>query len=394
MTHMDSFVRSVLDLSPRVREVSDFVPALGRLLGRSDETVSRLFVSVQSLHPVFRARTYLWYAGWDAAEVKSWPHGLANRPGYEDSPDYHVHRSKRPFRIRLSEPIPETRCDFYGSLKREEFTDYFMVPLRFSDGTVNTLSFATRDAAGFTPALIAAFGDLVPALTAVLERLVASQIVSSTLAAYLGRSASRHVLNGSIQAGRGEILEAIILFGDLHSYTSVSATLSPAETVALLNDYFDCIVEPVEGQGGHVLKFIGDAFLAFFPLEDDAEPLCAEAALKAIHDIRGRLSGLNKKRAAHGLCPLSHGVAVHFGEVVYGNVGSRDRLDFTIIGQEVNLAWRVQRATKSLGVDYLFTGAYVAAFGKTGLVPLGPLELKELGRTVDLYTLPETEQSL
>lgn len=385
----DGLTRAVLRLGSHCRDAGEFIGALGLLLDHRGKAACRLFASLQSLHPVFRARSYIWHAGWAAARATDWPHGLANRPGYDESPDYRVHRSKKPFRIRLSDSLLESACDLYGQLKREGFTDYLMIPLVFSDGTVNTFAFATREPSGFTVDLSDALIDLALPLTAVFERFVAAETAAATLTAYLGRGAARHVLDGTVQAGQGQLLEAVILFGDLRGYTTLSAALSPQDTVALLNEYFDCIVEAVEDRGGQVLKFIGDAFLAVFPLEERGKPICAAATTGAVEAIRHQLCELNRKRADGNLPRLTHGMAIHFGPVVYGNVGSSRRLDFTVIGQEVNVAARVQEATKVLGVDYLFTGEYVAAFGEADLVPLGPYELRELGRTVQLYTPKE-----
>ena len=389
MVTMSDWTRAVLELSGGSRNIGQFLPALGRLLSQNGQRVTRLFTSIQSLHPEFRARSYVWYAGWEVAEVKSWPHGLANRPGYFESPDYHVHLSKKPFRIRLADLIPATECDFYGSLKAEGFSDYLMVPLRFSNGTVNTLSFATRDPTGFRSELLDALQELSLPITVLFERFVAEETAASTLSAYLGFSAARHVLGGVVRVGQGRRIEAVVLFGDLHGYTRLSASLSPAETVVLLNDYFDCVVGAIEDRGGHVLKFIGDAFLAVFLIENKSRPICAAATIGAVQEIRRRLARLNKRREEQALPALSHSVAVHFGPVVYGNVGSTTRLDFTVIGQEVNVAARIQEAAKSLNLDYVFTDQYVAAFGDAGLVRHGPYKLNELGREVDLYTLCE-----
>jgi adenylate cyclase len=240
-------------------------------------------------------------------------------------------------------------CDLYGSLKREGFTDYLMVPLRLSDGTINTFAFATRQPGGFTSNTVAALNDLALPLTVVFERFMAEETAASTLAAYLGGSAARRVLGGEIRAGQGQLVEAVILFGDLRGYTSLSAALSPQETVALLNEYFDCIVDAVEREGGHVLKFIGDAFLGVFPLEEGAKPMCATATISAVKEIRRGLAELNERRVQQGLPALLHGVAVHFGEVIYGNVGSSKRLDFTVIGREVNVAARIQEGHQVSG---------------------------------------------
>lgn len=362
-----------------------FLQNAGALLARTAPQIERVFVSLQTLHPAFRARTYLWEASEDKVRTVEWPHGLQNRPGYFESPDHHVHSSRTELRVRDLQAVSAHRCDLYGELRGTRYTDYLIVPLLFKDGTVNTLSAATRRAGGFQDAAIRDFQRLTGLFAIVLERFAALETVETALSTYLGRNAGQQVLRGKIRAGHGELVKAAILFADLHDFTSLTERLGPEETVGLLNDYFDCLVGPIEQHGGYVLKFIGDAVLGFFPVDvpDDPEP----APMAAAHAIRGRLTELNQVRTARNESPLHHGLCMHFGEVLYGNIGSSERLDFTIIGTTVNVAQRCLEYTRVLGADYLFTEAFARQFAVAGLQSVGAHRLRGVEDTVPLLKL-------
>ena len=374
----------------QARSVDEFVKFAGAALAATPLKVQRVFLSLQALHPAFRARTYLWRQETGRTHVNEWPHGLKNRPGYYDSPDFHVHSTGIEFRVRDVQGIVEHHCDLYGKLRAEGYTDYLMVPLLFSDGTVNTLSIATKIQTGFLPEQLAWFSDLIDLFVISLERYAALETVSATLETYLGRSASREVLRGGIRAGHGELIQATILFADLHGFTQHSARLGPVGTVRLLNDYFDCLVGAIETHRGYVLKFIGDAILAFFPIKVSEAP--QPKPVEAVLAIRQRLADLNRVRRRQGEAPLQHGLCLHFGEVLYGNVGSSERLDFTIIGPAVNIAERVVEATKTLKGDYLCTREFVDRFGTREFIPLGVRELRDSTELLELFAL-QADQS-
>lgn len=365
---------------------------IGRLLSATTLRVDRIFVSAQPLHPAFRARTYLWLADDDRVRVIDWPHGLKNRPGYLASPDHHVHTTRTELRVPRLQDVRAFRCDLYGELRADGFTDYLIVPLRFGDGTINTLSIATRRPNGFPEVALEGFWRLVGLLTVILERLVALENIDITLRTYLGQHTSTEVMHGKILAGHGELVEAAILFADLRDFTKLAARLEPAETVHLLNDYFDCLVAPIEQNGGHVLKFIGDAVLAFFPVDMAGTP--KPQPLEAIAGIRERLDMLNCMRGTRNESPLGHGLCLHFGKVLYGNIGSSERLDFTIIGDPVNTAAWCLEETRVLGTDYLGTEAFVARFRPQHSTLIGQRRLRGIAEPITLHALTAPVESV
>lgn len=380
----DDLARELVQSGLQSQSVTSFLGSAGRILSRSPLRAERLFVSMKALHPVFRARTYLWQRKSDDVAAVEWPHGLENRPGYYDSPDHLVHRTGCDLRVRRPGQGGEHACDLYETLRTQGYTDYLIVPVRFGDGTINTLSLATKEPNGFRDVDLDWFRESVPLITVVLERHAALEALDAVLDTYLGQDVGRQIRKGRIRPGDGELIDSAILIADLHDFTRNSARLGPTDTVRLLNSYFDCLVDPIRQHGGHVLKFIGDAILAFFPaFQDAAEPAPLQAALA----IRHRLATLNEARARASQIPLRHGLCLHWGRVLYGNIGSSDRFDFTIIGDAVNLTARGVDAAKDLGVEYLFTAAFVERFGIAELIPCGRRTLHGIEEPLEMFTL-------
>lgn len=369
------------------RQTEAFVSAVGCALSRAPLGADRLFVSMRALHPAFRARTYLWKRDTNRVHTIEWPHGLENRPGYYDSPDHFVHRTGSELRIKHPGEGGEHACDLYGTLRVQGYTDYLIMPLRLGDGTINTLSIATKAPQGFGDHDLDWFREQVPLLAVILERHAALEALDAVLDAYLGRSVGHEILRGQIRAGDGELIDAAILMADLDDFTRHAAHLDPAGTVRLLNSYFDCLVGPIGEHGGHVLKFMGDAVLAFFPVPSGGVTPTPLAAVRAIHT---RLAALNSTRASAGQAPLRHALCLHYGQVLYGNIGSSDRLDFTIIGEAVNLTARGVEAAKDAGAEYLFTADFVARFGKTGLARRGRHPLRGIAEPLEMFSLADT----
>lgn len=377
------FLRALPQAALNAPTTAAVVAAAAGLLARSRLRAARVFVSMQALNPTLRARTYLWEEDTGQVRAVEWPRGLENRPGYYESPDRFVHRTGSELRVRRPGTGARHRCDLYETLRAQGYTDYLIVPLRLRDGTLNTLSIATREAPGFRDRDLAWFRSTVPLFTVILERHAAFEALDAVLDAYLGRGVGQRILRGQMRAGDGELIEAAILMTDLDDFTRHAARLDPAATVRLLNDYFDCLGGPIDEHGGHILKFIGDAVLAFFPMLPGS---AAPAPLQAAIAIRRRLAALNATRTEAGEAPLRHALCLNYGCVLYGNIGSRERLDFTIIGEAVNLTARGVEAAKGIGVEYFFTAAFVALFGAAGLAPAGNYTLRGVAEPVAMLT--------
>lgn len=221
-----------------------------------------------------------------------------------------------------------------------------------------------------------------------LAVLATRSTLAALLEAYLGRRSAAQVLAGRLRRETGETIRAVLLFGDLRDFTALSETMAPEAVVAALDAWFDRIAGAVHAFGGEVLKFIGDGVLAIFPIGDRSPSAACDAALKAVGAARAGMAHLDRAREQHGLPALPFGVALHLGEMLWGNIGTADRMDFTAIGPAVNLVSRLEGLCRPLGRSVLISGA-VAAQTNTRLIPLGEHELRGVATPCAVFTLPE-----
>ena len=211
------------------------------------------------------------------------------------------------------------------------------------------VTWATDRPDGFSEADIAKLEDINPALAAIVETRAVRRISANLLDTYLGPQAGRRILAGQIQRAQGERLRAVVMMTDMRNFTGLSDRLPGDDVIELLDDYFDAIVSPIEEHKGEVLKFMGDGLLAIFPADDDEDFAPSSLrALDAATEGLDRLAALNEARRDSDRTELRTGIGLHLGEVIYGNVGAVDRLDFTVIGPAVNLASRIEGLTKRL----------------------------------------------
>jgi class 3 adenylate cyclase len=221
-----------------------------------------------------------------------------------------------------------------------------------------------------------------------LAALATRAALSALLEAYLGRRSAARVQAGALRRGIGETIRAALLCADLRDFTALSEATEPAEMIAALDAWFDRVAGAVHAFGGEVLKFIGDGVLAIFPVASTPAEAC-EAALRAVVAARDGMAHLDAVRQAQGLPPLPFGAALHLGEILWGNIGAADRLDFTAIGPAVNLVSRLEGLCRPLGRPVLISGA-VAAETTTPLVPLGEHVLRGIAASCIVFTLPDT----
>jgi adenylate cyclase len=220
-----------------------------------------------------------------------------------------------------------------------------------------------------------------------LAALAARAALTALLEAYLGRRSAARVEAGALRRGTGETIRAALLCADLRGFTALSEATEPAAMIAALDAWFDRVAGAVHAFRGEVLKFIGDGVLAIFPVTGAPAEAC-EAALRAVVAARAGMAHLDTTRQAQGLPPLPFGAALHLGEILWGNIGAVDRLDFTAIGPAVNLVSRLEGLCRPLGRSVLISGA-VAAETTTPLVPLGEHELRGIAAPCAVFTLPD-----
>jgi class 3 adenylate cyclase len=220
-----------------------------------------------------------------------------------------------------------------------------------------------------------------------LAVLAARATLTATLEAYLGRRSAARVLAGPLRRDVGETIRAALLFADLRGFTALSESHPPAAVIAALDAWFERIAGPVHAFGGEVLKFIGDGLLAIFPVVGAPRGAC-DAALRAVSAARAGMAHLDEARDRQGLPPLPFGAALHLGEMLWGNIGAADRLDFTAIGSAVNLVSRLEGLCRPLGKAVLVSGT-LAAETSVPLIPLGTHALRGIASPCAVFTVPE-----
>ena len=370
------------------------VENLVRCLVEAGMPVSRLRIMIRTLHPQLFAMAYSWHEDTDAVTVWRAPHAMALSEQYQESPFAAIINGEGGVRRRLEGPDPKLDYPVLEDLKAEGATDYVAMPMRFSDGQINIISMSSKAPGGFTVGDLGRLYEILPLLSRLLEVQALKMTASTLLGTYLGKNTGQRVLDGLIKRGDGETIHALIWFSDLRNSTPMSDTLSSDAYLATLNEFFDCMVGSIVDNGGEVLKFIGDAVLAIFPIVDphSAAPEACGQALAAVRGARGRVQELNRQRSDRGLPAIEFGVGLHRGDVTYGNVGSTDRLDFTVIGAPANETAHIQDLCKILGTPVLISARLAERF--TGeLVSLGRHALRGVGTAVELWTLPELADS-
>lgn len=351
---------------------------------------------VDTLHPVYEGRVFSWSreSPWDTRVTEYLPVSSGNQESWRQSPFYYLLESgDDEFRRRLE--LGETSgFPILDELKQKGQTDYFAMIQRFDKRTaIGEMDcvmsrWTTTRPGGFSEADIAAVRRLVPALALAIKSASLARVAQSLVEAYLGRDPGRRVLQGRMSRGAVERLNAVIWFSDMQGYTSLSERISSDDLIPLLNDYTEVAVMAVHSAGGDVLKLMADGVLAIFAADDPAEA-CA-AALSAEAGMRLKLAKLNEQRSAAGQAVSSIYLGLHIGDVFYGNIGSKERLDFTVVGQAVNETNRIASMCRSADRDVLFSSAFrdsLPEAERERLVSVGRYALRGVGRSQELFTL-------
>ncbi len=283
------------------------------------------------------------------------------------------------------------RFGLTADLRELGITQYIAFPLGGA-GYHNVATIATRQPGGFTAQQRDALERLLRLLALHIERHIAMRIASNVVDTYLGALAGRRVLEGSIKRGAGTRIDAVIWASDLRGFTDLSDRLAPADMLTVLNAYFEAMTGSILAHGGEVLKYMGDGLLAVFPHDGDyAAGNAAEAAVTAAREAEAATARLNdtpppELAAIDGWKPLRSGIALHEGDVFFGNIGAPERLDFTVIGRAVNGAARVESMTKQLGHSLVLTAPVAARLSKRPK-SLGRHTLRGMAEPIEIFGL-------
>lgn len=266
-----------------------------------------------------------------------------------------------------------------------------MYPLPFLDQSrTAVISFSTRRPQGFETVSLDRLELFTKLLSPYMERHVLRRIAVDLLDTYVGPRTGQRIIEGRVDRGAVEMIEAAIWFADLRGFTRLSERLPIPEVLAYLNAWFGIIGEVVEAHGGEVLKFIGDAVLAIFPTSpgQDRRTAC-RMALAAAQEFCQRTKDENALRRSSGDTPLVHGLALHVGEVAYGNIGAPHRLDFTVIGPAVNRASRLLDLAKRLDQQVIVSQT-LSREAAEPLVDLGRHRMRDVKEPQQVFTMPES----
>jgi adenylate cyclase len=355
----------------------------------------RAIVFIDTLHPVHEGRRFLWDRA--SADTTLAEYGRTNEgeaaERWRGSPFYHLWASGDSLMRRRVDFSGEPEFEMLRDLREEGITDFVTIINRFAAGGVIGemdcvySAWMTDRVGGFDDADVEALRRLVTFLGLAVKSASLGRIAQTLVETYLGRDAGRRVLGGRIARGVADKIDAVLWFSDLRGYTRISDTAPPEQIIPLLNDYADAIISAIHQHGGDVLKLIGDGVLAIFPARE-RELACA-AALDAATLAMKAVGALIVRRGEQGLPATDMYLGLHIGEMFYGNIGSDERLDFTVVGPAVNEVSRIAAMCRSADQPLLFSAAFAASVRESRhpLVSVGKYALRGVGRPMELFTL-------
>ncbi len=365
--------------------------------------ISRLRVIIPTLHPMIAATAYGWKRGDEVAERFDLDFELAAGDKFQNSPIASIFQGMGGIRRWIGPEDDNDDFPILADLREEGATDYVAMPIWFSDGQVNAITMATDQPGGFTTEQLGWIHEILPPLSRYYEVHAKRRASETLMKTFLGQHTGRRVLDGLIRRGDGETIHAVIWFCDLRNSTSIAESMEREVFLDYLNRFFDCMAGSVLDNGGEVLRFIGDAVLAIFPIGEDTqnptadyrESACrgheaCQRATMAAQEAGRRIVEANKICATDGMPEFGYGIGMHVGDVIYGNIGTQDRLEFTVIGAAANEAARFEDLTKKLGRSMIVSQAFADVF-MGDLESLGEHTLRGVDKAQTVYALPIIE---
>ena len=397
MNNTEAIIRWLID---GARSAADTEGVLGELCDRlvcCGIPIWRVGLFLLTLHPHIMGRRFLWKTG-SAVDVDNAPFEAFQSDDFRNSPVRRVIDTGISVRRRLADKDCPMDFSMLRELREQGVTDYLAVPLSFADGVVHGATFATQYSCGFTDTQIADLESFAAPLSRAVENRTLRRTASALLDTYVGNKGGSRILAGEIRRGYANTIDAAIWMSDMRGFTTLTDKLAPQTLLDLLNRYFDCQVPSIVDRGGEILKFMGDGLLAVFLLDPggaNAMKAC-NAALSAAREARVAVARLSRRLAsrgvlAFGLQDLRFGVALHLGQVLYGNIGSKNRLDFTCIGPAINLAARIERLTSKLGRTILASDEF-ARQCPSEFVAVGEFDLPGFATTRNVFGLKDEMQ--
>lgn len=376
---------------------------LCRRLAAAGVALSRAFAGLRTLHPQWSGYGYTWRGDLDGVAPAQFARGGGYEQDVANSPFGDLIRGLEipgrqaepwlDFRRRLDGPDAQLDFPVLSDLARAGATDYFARVVRFgaggdpSRGTGIGYSFATHRPDGFGDDDLLLLKAVLPAVSLAMMAHAGHTIASGLLAAYLGHDAGRRVHEGAVARGSVESVHAVLWFADMRGFTAIADGAHGLAVVDMIDEVFEILTAALRPRGGQVLKFLGDGMLATFPFRTATRAETCRGALDAAVEAMAAVAALNERRSNAGKPVAAVDLALHLGEVLYGNVGAADRLDFTVIGPAVNEAARIEALCEPLGCQVLVSAEFAAASGAGRLRPLGRHRLRGVREEREIYAL-------
>jgi len=374
--------------------------------------IRRAQMGMNTLHPRYGMHAFIWRPGAGAVQYAQRERAIVNHETYLRSPVHYMRgRGVLELRRRLDGGEPD---EFYifPELRAAGLTDYAarLVPFdparsdAVAEETLKTgrpiapdraldgifFSCATDRPEGFDDAQLEAALEPLPYLALAVKSRLTYDVANTVVETYLGKDAGHRVLTGQIERGSADSIRAVIWFSDLRGFTRLADRLPRQAVIEMLDDYLEAMARPLRDNQGQILKFMGDGLLATFDLTGRDEAAVCRDALAAAGELRQAFPAFNETRAAAGKPVMDFGLALHLGEVLYGNIGASDRLDFTVVGPAVNEASRIQALCREVDRNVLVSSAFHKAAGAPGtLVSLGARSLRGVRAPQELFTLAD-----
>ena len=375
-----------------LNSVCDQLTALGMSL-------RRVVLGMEELHPTVEGHVVEWRRDDGNAAMRPYDRTVwaEKQEDWLRSPFYRLlTENQTRMRRRIGDNYRQGEFEMIDQLFAEGARDYVAYCIPYNDAARATesdrlySSWTSERPDGFTDSHMVMLDHLVPTLGLALRSRAVARSASNVLQTYLGRDAGTRVLRGQIERGITQRIDAVLWYSDLVGFTRIADTVPSDQVVPLLNDYAECQVGAIHDHGGEVLKFVGDGLLAIYPIDQGQDPSAAcKRALRAAKEAYRRLAALNHRRAAEGLATTKFYMALHIGEVLYGNIGSQERLDFTVVGPAVNEVSRIEALSRSIDREIIMSGAFAREAAEAGarLASLGRFALRGVARPQELFTL-------
>jgi adenylate cyclase len=389
-TLSDGVVHWLINGTRDERFIDNIFAEMCNRLQQAGIPLKRSTVHVLIQHPQWLGARFMWSDGMREAEIARVDYDVRERSEYIGSAANEMQDGAAEVRENLErDPSLGRQHALYDEMRAKGLTDYVAWPLYHTLGKRHLITFATDRPGGFDDDHIVALKNVLPVLALVSEIRIKNRLARTLLETYVGAHAGELILAGATRRGTGTTVRAAIMICDLRDFTKISDNWPRDDVIDLLNDYFDAMSEPIARHGGEILKFIGDGLLAIFPL---SQPEACASLLQAVTEAREAMAGLNARNNGTGRAPLNYGIGVHVGDVMYGNIGSSSRLDFTVIGPAVNMASRLEALTKQVGRPVLLSRDFAELVQpKFELERVGKYEVRGFSDPIELFAFqPDT----